>query len=109
MSDLEKKFEGYTFEIEIPDKENFDPLNEAADVILTTRDKERYSANFVTLIYIPWVFEKNKKTGECDDGSWWGRKDNLLVVRRLDDENVRTAIDRVIKNLEIENYFKKID
>ncbi len=109
MEKLEEKFKEYTFKVEVPDKEKFDPSVAAVEVMLTTKTGERYSANFVTLEYIPWIFEKNKRTGECDGGTWWGRKDNFLTVRRLDNENIKTAIDAVIRNLEIESYFKRIN
>jgi hypothetical protein len=108
MKDLEKRFEIYDFKVDVPDKAHFDPLNEAVEVVLTTRTGERYSANFVTVKYIPWVFEKNRRTGECDNGAWWGMDDNMLVVREIDFRNIKLAIDAVIERRSIEKYFKKI-
>jgi hypothetical protein len=109
MEDLEKKFGGYTFRIDIPDREKFNSFKEAVEITLITRTGERYSANFVARGYIPYVFKKNKKTGECVDGTWFGMKDNLIVVEEISRKNVKITIDDLIKNLEIENYFKKVD
>jgi hypothetical protein len=110
MNDLEKRFEGYDFEIEIPDKERFDPSVAIVEVKITTpRDGRRYSANVATRDYVPWVFKKNERTGECDNGRWWGKPDNLLYVKEISRENVRTAINGAIKSLEIESYLTEID
>jgi hypothetical protein len=108
MNNLEKKFKGYDFEINIPDKENFDPLNEAVDVTLITKNGERYSANFITTKYITYIFEKNKRTKECAGGTYFCMPD-MIIVEKIDKKNVKITIDDLIKNLEIENYFKKID
>jgi len=103
-----KKFEGYTFEIEIPDRENFDPLNEAVEVMLTTKTGERYSANFITRRYEDYLFEKNKRTGECARGTYlW--IPHRISVDKISDEAIRKSIDDLIKNLEIEKAFGKID
>ncbi len=107
MTDL-KKFEGYDFEIDIPDRENFNPLNQAVEVVLTTRTGERYSANFVTRAFVDYMFEKNKRTGECANGTYFCMPDRI-DIEEIKDENVRKTIDDLIKNLEIENYFRKID
>jgi len=108
MRNLEKKFTGYEFEIDIPDKENFDPEIAALEVIIITRDGKKYSANIVTKDYIPWVFEKNRETGECANGTCWGRKDNMILVRKMTPEDIKTSIDYFIKNLEIESYLTEI-
>ena len=107
MEELEKKFEKYTFKIDIPDQEKFNPFNEATEVVLTTRKGERYSANFTTKGYIPYIFEKNKRTGECADGTYFCMPD-MIIVEKIDERNIQITIDDLIKNLEIENYFKKV-
>lgn len=108
MNALEEKFKGYRFKVEIPDKEKFDPSVAAVEVMLTTKDGKRYSANIVTKDYIPWVFEKNRRTGECANGTCWGRKDNMIFVRKITPEEIRTSIDYFIKNFEIESYLTEI-
>lgn len=108
MPDLEKKFKEYTFMIDIPDRENFNPLNEAVEVILTTRTREKYSANFITKEFIRYIFEKDKRTGENAGGTYFCMP-NMIVIRELNEKNVKTTIDNLIKNLEIETYFKKVD
>jgi hypothetical protein len=103
-----KKFEGYTFRIDIPNKESFDPMNEVVEVILDIKTGERYSANFVAIGYIPYVFEKNIRTRECASGTYFCMP-NMIIVRGLNERDVKATIDDLIENLELESYFKKID
>ena len=103
-----KKFEGYDFRIDIPDRENFNPLNEAVEVVLSTPAGERYSANFITKKFIDYIFDKNRKTGECANGTYFCMP-NMIIIRELNERDVKTTIDDLIKNIEIESYFKKVD
>jgi hypothetical protein len=108
MEDLEKKFEGYRFRIDIPDKERFNPLNEAVEVTLTTKSGERYFANFITRKYEDYLFKKNKRTGEFAGGIYlWipGR----ISVDEITPEVIKGAIDDLIKDFVIEKAFEKLD
>ncbi len=108
MERLEKKFEGYTVEIETPDKQNFDPANEAVEVVITTKSGARYHANFITRDYENYLFEKNTRTGECVSGTYlW--IPSRISVREISEEVVRRTVDDLIRNLEIEKAFEKID
>jgi hypothetical protein len=111
MDDLEKrlrkKFEGYEFEIDIPDKEIFDPSVEAVEVILSTKDGKRYSMNFITKMYVPYVFDKNKRTGECAKGTYFSTP-KMIIVKRMDEEIIKRTIDDYIANHEIESYLTEI-
>ena len=104
MNDLEKRFEDYEFEIDIPDKKHFNPLNEAVDVTLITKQGEKYSANFITREFLDYIFDKNKKTKECANGTYFCMP-NLIIVNEIGKESIKTTIDDLIKNQEIENYF----
>lgn len=105
---LLKKFGGYDFEIDIPDREKFDPSNEAVEVTLITKEGERYSVNFVTRGFVGYIFEKNKRTRECANGTYFCMP-NMILVEQITGEKIKKTIDDLIKNLEIENYFKKVD
>jgi 3'-phosphoadenosine 5'-phosphosulfate sulfotransferase len=107
MERLEKKFEGYTFKIDVPDSENFDPTNETVEVVLTTKTGEKYHANFITRNYESYLFEKNKRTGECAGGAYlW--IPSRISVERITEKVVKTTIDDLIQNLEIERAFERI-
>ncbi len=106
MVSLEKKFGGYKFEIDIPDKEHFNSLNEAVEVTLITKQGEKYSANFITRNFLDYIFDKNRKTKECANGTYFCMP-NLIIVNEIDKEPIKITIDDLIKNQEIENYFKK--
>jgi len=107
MNDLEKKFKGYEFEIDIPDRENFDPSNEAVEVTLTAKDGKKYSMNFTTKDYIRWIFAKNQKTGECANGTYFCMP-NMIIVKDASPETIKATLDDLIKNLEIESYLTEI-
>ena len=54
------------------------------------------------------MFEKNKKTGECANGTYFCIP-QMVLVEEISEQNVRATIDDLINNLEIESYFKKIN
>jgi len=102
-----EKFRGYSFKIDIPDKENFNPCEEVVEVILITRAGEKYSANFMTKGSEDYLFEKNKRTGECAGGTYlW--VPHRISVEEISSEVIKRTIDDLIENLEIEEAFEKI-
>ena len=107
MEDLEKRFEGYEFEIDIPDKEHFDPSVEAVEVVLSIKNGKRYSMNFASKMYIPYIFDKNKRTRECANGTYFCMP-NMIIVKRIDENSIKVTLDDLIKNLEIESYLTEI-
>ncbi len=108
MNDLTKKFEGHTWSIDIPDKGSFNSWNEAVEVVITTREDGKYSASFVTRKFIDYMFEKNGRTGECAKGTYFSMP-NMIIVDNIGEENIRQTIADMIRNRDIENYFKKIN
>jgi len=108
ITNLEKKFKDYKFKIDIPNRENFDPLNEVVEVTLITKTGKKYFANFITRKYENYLFEKNKRTGECAGGTYlWipGR----ISVDKISPEVIKKTIDDLIRDLVIEKAFEKID
>lgn len=101
--EYETFYQGYLFRIEKATPK-IDPENAAVDVILTTRSGEVYAANFATLRFIEYMFEKNKRTGECVSGSYFCMP-RLVIVERIDEEKIKKTIDDLIKNRDIEEYF----
>jgi hypothetical protein len=103
-----EKFTGYTFRIDVPDVENFDPTSEIVDVILITKAGEKYTAKAITRKYEDYLFEKNKRTGECAGGIYLFIP-NRISVDEISERSIRKAIDDLIEQLEIEKAFEKID
>ena len=105
---LIEKFKDYKFIIDSSDFDSFNPKHECVDVKLITKDGEEYYSNFITKSYIEWLFEKNKKTGECADGTYFCMPE-MVIVEEINKKNIRNTIDELIENLSIEKYFKKYD
>ena len=103
------KYSSYRFRIDWTSSEPFDPENEMLDVKLQTCDGQEYMANFTTLKFLACVFEKNKRTGECASGTYFCMPDNIVILEKLTEEDVRKTIDDLIENEEVECYFKKTE
>jgi len=108
MDDYENKYKDYKFKINWTSSEPFDPMKDAVEVRLTTRDGEEYYANFVTTRFIDYLFKKNKETGECANGSYFCMP-NMILVEEISKKNIKAAIDDLIEKLAIEMYFEKLD
>jgi len=108
MSGYQDKYKDYNFRLNWTSSEPFDPRKDTVEVRLTTRDGQEYFANFTAKGFIDYVFKKNKRTGECAKGTYFCMP-NMILVEEISEQNVRTTIDDLIKNLEIEIHFSKID
>lgn len=108
MADCGGEYKGYSFRINWTDSKPFDPKKETVEVRLTTKDGQEYQANFTARKFIDYMFEKNKRTGECANGAYFCMPE-MIIVERIDDSHIKSTIDDLIKNLEIQNYFKKVD
>ena len=104
----EYKYQNYNFRFNWTSSKPFDPRKETVEVRLTTRDGQEYSAYFTAKGFIDYIFEKNKKTGECAKGAYFSIP-NMILVEEISERNVMATIDDLINNLEIETYFKKVD
>ena len=109
MAKYNGKYDNYKFKIKWDSSRQMNPLDEAIDVVLTTKDGEEYRANFVTKNFLDHMFEKNKVTGECAKGTYFCMPDNMVVIEEINDKNLKATIDDLIENLEVDDYFKKFD
>ena len=100
-------FRDYKYRINWDNSPQDHPLDDIAEVRLTTRDNQEYYADFVSKNFIDYVFKKNKRTGECANGTYFSIP-NMILVEKINEENIKKTIDSLIENLEIKNYFKKI-
>jgi hypothetical protein len=103
-----KKYRDFKVRIKWLSSEELNPDFNIVDVILETGDGNKYSSNFITRRYLDYLFEKNKRTGECAGGVYFAVP-NMVVIEKLTDEQVKRTIDDMVNNLEVEEYFTKID
>lgn len=108
MINYNGKYDDYGVRINWTSSEPFDPKNETVEVRLTTKDGQEYHANFTARKFIDTMFEKNKRTGECAEGTYFCMP-GMIILEEINDQNIRTTIDDLVINIEIEDYFKKVD
>ena len=98
---------GYDFKLVWDGAEPYNPENAAIDVRLRTTEGREYTANIVTPKFIEGMFEKNKKTGECATGAYFAMPD-MIIVNKINNDNVRRTIEDMIVNKEINKYFSPL-
>jgi 23S rRNA A1618 N6-methylase RlmF len=107
MTKYNGKYDNYNFKINWDSDELYDPKNEALDVSLFTKDGQEYHANFTTKNFIDHMFEKNKRTGECANGTYFCMPD-MIIIEEINDKNIKATIDDLIKNLAVDEFFKEL-
>ncbi|MDP7006369.1 MAG: hypothetical protein QF718_09190 [Phycisphaerales bacterium] len=105
---IRSTYENYRFRFNWTSSEPFDPRNETVEVRLTTKDGQEYFTNFTAKNFIDYMFEKNKRTGECAKGAYFCMP-NMILVEEISEKEVKATIDDLIENLDIGEYFKKVD
>lgn len=108
VEDITTKFRDYRFRVNWNSSKPYDVENEAIDVRVTTKDGEEYSANFATLRFLGYMFEKNKRTQEYVSGTYFCMP-GMVVVEKLTDENIKKTIDDLIERLAVKNYFTRLE
>jgi len=74
------------------------------DIRVIDNNKIEYTSNFTTLNFLKWVFEKNKRSGECADGTYFCMS-RTVIVESLSQENIKRTIEELIDNYEFNDYF----
>lgn len=97
----------YSVEIKWDSSVPYNPKDDVVDVRIKTKTGEEYSADFITLKHLDYLFEKNKRTGECLDGTYFCMP-GMIVIEEITDENVRRTVDDLVQNMEAPLYFRKI-
>ena len=80
--------------------------SEMLDIRVIDNNKIEYTSNFTTLNFLKWVFEKNKRSGECADGTYFCMS-RTVIVESLSQENIKRTIEELIDNYEFNDYFTK--
>lgn len=83
------------YRIEIFREAPVDPEDDNVDVYVHFEDGRSYIATFFTLRNIQNLMEKDRRTGENDGGAHFWATD-MVIVRRLDPETVRLAVEDII-------------
>jgi hypothetical protein len=92
------------YKIEIFSKSPVDPEDDNVDVYVHFEDGRSYIATFFTLRNIERLMEKDRRTGESGGGLHFWATD-MVIVRRLDPETVRLAIEDIIASGDLEQVF----
>lgn len=103
-----EKYKGYTFRINWTSSEPLNPTQDAAEIRIKTSDGQEFTLDFVAKGFLDYVFEKNKETGECAGGAYFCMP-RMIVVRELSEKDIKSTLDELIANAEIEIYAKKLD
>jgi len=78
-----------------------DPENFNADVQVIRGQRVLFSAVFITLANLQWLFEKNAATGECGGGMYF-RSPDMVIVRRFDRETIEATVAELFAEGDIE-------
>jgi len=100
-------FHDYQVNIVWNSEGQFDPTNEAVEIKIKTGLGE-YSSNWATRKFLDKMFAKNKRTGECADGTYFAIP-RMIVVKRIDELSIRATIEDMRKNYELDVYFSRVD
>ena len=64
--------------------------------------------NVVTLRFLVAQFNKNKATGECAAGTYFGMAQNFVVVEGINEDTVKKTLDDLIALDVLNNFLTEI-
>jgi hypothetical protein len=99
----------HDYTIELLDPGGDDLYGLSCDMFVRFPTRGTYAGTLFTPEGIVHVMDKWGQTGECAHGSYFYCLPDLLVVRRLDETIVRSAIDELLENGVFEQIFVKSD
>jgi hypothetical protein len=79
-----------------------------SDVIVTFTDGQRYVATFFTYDNIKTLTEKNKRTGEQLNGTYFWASD-MILVDSVDRDTIEKVIGELIKENSFDQLFKFVE
>ncbi len=85
----------------------FDPEMDVFDVRIVDESGREYSADFVPVGFLTYVFDKNRKTGECAEGSYFCMP-HMIVVERVDQNIVERTVNDLNAKGDLFDYFMEI-
>ena len=105
---IEERFKDYGLRVNWTSSEPYNPLCDVVEVRLTTTDGQEYMADFVAKDFITEVFKKNRRTGECANGTYFSMP-KIIIVEEINESNIRRAINDLIHLSSIDQYLTKLD
>ena len=100
------KSQNYTIWIEAEqwseDQWNYDDSN--TDVLVIWEDKSRWVASFFSYKNIQTLTEKNRKTGECQGGSYFWSS-NMILIENTSRKHIEDVVAGLIQKDQFEGIF----
>ena len=100
--------DGYRFRFNWDSSNPFDPQRDTIEVRVVLPDGQEYYMDFATPRFINFMFEKNRRTGECAGGTYFCMP-NLILVREITEQSVRETLDDLLRNHELDVYLTKVE
>lgn len=95
------------FEVRVIGPQEWDVLDDNIDVEVRFTDGRRYTATFFTLRNIASLFEKNRETGECSNGTYlWASE--MILVETLDVSTLVSTVNGLLRDQEFEAAFTRV-
>jgi hypothetical protein len=85
----------------------YDPEDSNSDVTVTFEDGRTFVGTFFTLTNVGSLLEKWAKSGEYAAGAYFWAV-NAVIVRRLDEETIRTAVEDLIRTGTLESALARV-
>jgi len=89
---------------DIDDFSEYDPTDALIDVVLTTQSGKNWYAEFVTPIYVDKMFDKNKRTGENANGTYFATP-NMIILEEITDKSIKETVRNIVKEGQLKTYF----
>lgn len=96
----------FLIEAEEWENDEWDTEDENTDVKVTFSDRTVWMATFFTYKNIQTLREKNKKTGECMNGTYF-RASDMVLIDIVSRDRIVEVIDYLIDTGEFESAFTK--
>ena len=96
------------FRLAVVGPQHWDEKNDNVDVEVELSDGRKYSATFFTIENVRSIFDKNKRTGECESGLYFWAAD-MILVERLSLETMEKTVGRLLDDGEFEAAFMRIN
>ncbi|MEM9861577.1 MAG: hypothetical protein AAF938_08185 [Myxococcota bacterium] len=98
---------GRVVNIRVLGLQTWDAQDDNVDVHVTFEDGSCYTATFFTIENIRSLFEKNRRTGECDSGRYLWAAD-MIIVRDLAIETIEQTVESLLKDDELVAAFRMV-
>ncbi len=85
-------------------KDQINPLNDNVDVEVRWKDGRLHTGTFFTIRNIEEIFQKNKRSGECDHGLYFYSR-SMIIVEELSVALIISTIEKLVKEESLSNAF----